>query len=212
MNHSDKLNYLDDSSFKIVIDFLEVQEYMKTLTISKNIQNKSNKYKKIRYPCLFVLGYRHRSFGISPECRTMMKIISENIKVQYDDKDDDVYDKRYCKLLLLTILKMGSKKVCSMWSHLEIQALPWMFRNCVKFDDHYGEGIVNINYEKYIHQLIEKYNNKLNTFIDQNEKRNTESLFFRKIAQKRNFCEIYDVRNDKYMDLFNIRLKGIIDK
>lgn len=201
------MDRMDNGSFKILIDYLEIQEYVMFLTISKNIFNQAKRYVKIRQPHITVVNNRHGGFGISALCRTEMKNLG------YNDNGHKIYNyyiSRSDPVLIRAILKIGSEQASGTYAELKLYAVPWMFRECTKIDEYDGLESLDINYDAHIRKLLEKYKNKIENTVGLNEKKEMESFLFRKLVQKHDFLNNYNELIDKHMIRFNEHLDDMI--
>ena len=196
------MDHMDDRSFKNFIDCLEIQEYVQFLTISKNIFNQTKRYKKLRQPCIVVLNKRYGGFGISDQCKEEMKMFGNKV---------DGYDvSRFCPILVKTILKIGSSAASDEYSKLCLNAYPWMFRECIKIDEYDGMESSEIDENAYRYKLIEKYKKKVEDTVGLDEKKEMESLLFKKLVQKHDFLKNYSVWSDNHMTRLDKRLSELI--
>ena len=202
------MNHMDDRSLKNLIDCLEIQEYVMFLTISKNIFNQAKRYIKLRQPHISVLNVCYGGYGISDRCK------AEMINLGYKNNDGDKitrYDvSRSDPFLVRAILKIGSVEASDKYAKLCLHAFPWMFRECTKIDEYDGMESPDIDENTYRYKLIEKYKKKVENTIGSNEKKEMESLLFRKLVQKHDFLNSYSPWSDNHMKCFNRYLNDMI--
>lgn len=210
------MNKLDDLSFKIFVDFLEIQEYIKMFVISKYIHDKALVYKEIRYP--YVVVYNAIGpFEITEVYFTDMKNNSHTaINGDYEDECRDTKYRDY-KPFVQAVLKIGKIGATRLIKYSLI-AYPQMLKDIIEIkmissvSNCEGREYPCTNIDHYCVRLLNKYNIILNSIIDENEKRRNESLFFRKLTDKYNFVKNYLPIGDTHMNRFNARLNLIINK
>src|SRR5438105_4857349 len=160
------MNYLDQCSYKIIIDFLEIQEYMVMLTVSKLINNESNRYRKFRVPHIIVYNDCYGGFSISDECILLMKQMNEsNEEMRNTDKFYRDLD-RDDKFLVQAILKLGSIKASGRYARLQLRAFPLMFKNFTKIDEYDGTETPSISDDGYRYHMIDKCKKKIDNIMD----------------------------------------------
>ena len=205
----DRLNQLDDNCFKFLIDFLEIQEYMSIVSLSKHINAMACKYKKQKKPFIVVYNSAYGGYGTSDECHEEIKRIRESNSLVFHQNKDALCS-RNREYLVQAILNIGSKKASKKYCSLGLHAVPWMFRNSIEIDEYDGKETVRIDYNKYRYNMLEKAKNKIDEINDSKGREAVELDLFRKLLQKHELLKKYKLDDDKHMEMFNDRLDKIV--
>lgn len=131
------IDKIDTLSFKILIDFLEIQEYVQFLTISKGIFNQAKQYIELRQPCIIVINRSWGEFGISEQCLEEMRLLAADRNARWSGE-------RSCPFLVRAILRFGSARASDLYVSLGLHAFPRMFSQCIKITEYDGSESPNI--------------------------------------------------------------------
>jgi hypothetical protein len=186
------IDQMDPLSFKILIDFLEIQEYVQFLTISKGIFDQAEQYQDLRCPIIIAVNKRYGGYGISLQCKEEMRFLG------YTENPPWYEDNRRNPFLIRAILRIGSEKASREYASLGLHAFPRTFSRCIKIDEYDGMESPDIDEYKYMSQVIEKCKDHVNdTLID--KKKDLEAESFRKIVERYDFLKNYVPAYDKHM-------------
>jgi hypothetical protein len=199
------MNQLDNDCFKCVIDYLQIQEYMTIISLSKHINMIVCKYKKQKHPFIIVYNGAYGGYGLSSACYEEIKRIRETNSLVFHQTGES--SKKY---IIQAILNIGSKKASGKYCSLELHAVPWMFRDSIKIDEYDGSESISIDYNKYRYNALEKIKAKIDKIDDSKEKEILELKLFRKLLRKHEFLNNCHHRDDKHMEMFNDRLDQLI--
>jgi len=183
---------MDPLSFKILIDFLEIQEYVQFLTISKGIFNQAEQYQDLRCPFIIVVNKCYGGYGISKQCKDEMRLLG------YTENPPWYEDNRGNPFLIRAILRIGSEKASAKHASLELYAFPQIFSQCIKIDEYDGMESPDIDEYKYMSQIIEKCKDQVDVACT-DKKKDLESELFRKIVERYDFLKNYTPAYDKHM-------------
>ncbi len=209
------INQLHTDTFKIIINFLEIQEYMSMIPLSKIINAKLKIYKKIKKPYLIVYNTTYGGYSISSKCGDEMKRIKdlkEIIFIQSRKFEEISYlhRSRCNQYLIQAILNLGSEETSGKYANLGFYVVPWIFRNSFIINEYDGLENVQIDYNRYRYNKLEKYKNKVDQYKDDESKEIYESKLFKKLLLKHQFLIKHELDDDKYMDLFCERINKLI--
>ena len=194
------MDEFDDAIFQCLVSCLTTREYIAILRLSKSTRQKALKYKKLRQPCIFAIGWSdhkeihyplNQRFQYPKEFRTRVNETYPELFTKYEDK---VNKKKYLsrdKKLIQMILKYPQDFMASE-RHVSLFSVPHMFRNAVNL-----KRAMRVSPKKYLKQKMEKY-------MLRNA---TDSVLFQRLRQKYNFAKEYD----KHLDLYMFELDSDLD-
>ena len=185
------LEQMNDVIFQCITSFLTTQEYVKSLLLSKTIRQKLLKYKKLRMPVVFILGW----------CYSSNRFYKLTSKYHYSEEgieilkklDVNIFDKEYVECnqdIIFTMLKFGPLEITN--ADITLFPVPYKFRKCIKHH--------KLSRKKYLQEKFEKFKKENNNTIEM------QSMLFEKLMRRYEFFNQYDLYDDVYMKSFKHEL------
>jgi hypothetical protein len=182
----------DDVVYACIVSFLTTREYVLTLSISKTLQSKSLKHKKLRMPFITASTYDRDN-----RCKLKCQIYH----FTKECKSEKNWPKHGCihsnSVVISTILKFGGK--CMKYGdNVYLDVVPWKYRNPTHIKDY------EISIHDYVNLKLKKYEQK----IEINP--NLNGFYFDKLIRKRKELKKYTKTPDVYMDECEDYLENLI--
>jgi hypothetical protein len=163
-----------------IVSFLTTREYVLTLSISKNIQTKSLKDKKLRMPFITVHTYDQLS---SEYNKLRLYHFTKECKADPNwPKHGNIHSNRN---VIATLLKFG-KKCLRVDKPITFFVAPWCFRNALDLQN------LVFSEQEYVLSKFNKYEEKVN------QHPNLKGFYFDKLIRKRKQFQSYLQESDYY--------------
>jgi hypothetical protein len=180
--------------FDLMISFIDTLDYVNMLLVSKQIYWNTVKHRKTRLPYVVVATFLTDGlWSLSEQCYNEMK--SYGIKIEREMSRADT------RKFIGVVLKLGTK-AHQFGSPMQLYAVPWRYRDCIKTYVRDERDFVTYSTNKYMRLCIEKCHAIINE-TPHHQKKEMESQLFQKIMSKYNKTKrSYGL----YMDEFNDKL------
>jgi hypothetical protein len=187
-----------------IVGFLETQEYMSFLKVSKVIHKNICHMNDERKPYISAYDSNYGGVEISEVCRKLRN------KLEFENDGNNIFDKYRSGPLVRAILELGSKKSSSQYSRITLCAVPYKFKNCVV----YGYNGIKTPYgdtNLYMRQLIRQQRTMLDEIEDPVRRLELQNIYFRNLLCEEKKVTEYDKKGDRYMNIYNRRLEKLIE-
>lgn len=190
-----------------IVEFIEIQEYMALLKISKKMHRNVSHMIDDKKPHIFAYNDCYGGYTLSQECKLLLRELRIGVKKSNE------YMRHACAVPR-AVLKLGSIKSSGKYAHINLMAVPWKFRKCINFCEYDGKETPTVDTNKYLRDYIRdkgEFAKEKKDWINEDEKNIFYIQFAKKIITVEKEMQKYNSHGSPHMDKYTERLERLVN-